>query len=50
MIIGYLLAQLADAVIADDYEKQTDIAKALIPYEERGEVTEQEVYDTFNIH
>lgn len=44
MIIGYLLAELADAVIDDDYQKQTEIATALLPYADRGEVTEEKKF------
>ena len=45
MIVGYLLAEFENAVAVNDYSAQSRIAKALIPFEKQGKITEKEIID-----
>lgn len=42
-LLAYLLNKLQEAVAAHDYANQSTIAELLLPYEERGEVTNSEI-------
>ncbi len=45
MILGYLLNLLQEAVAANDYSEQSKIAGLLIPYEQQGLITNQDIVD-----
>lgn len=43
MILGYLLNELIVAVEYEDYDRQSQIACQLLPYEAEGLVSDQEI-------
>ena len=48
MTVTYWLRVLRDAFLRNDYDRQTEIAKRLLPYEESGEVTNEMILEIFS--
>lgn len=47
MKLSYWLRELRDAFLRNDYDRQTEVAKRLLPYEESGEVTNDMIIELF---
>lgn len=47
MKLMYWLRELRNAFLRNDYDRQTEVAKRLLPYEESGAVTNEMVMELF---
>lgn len=47
MQITYWLRELRNAFLRNDYDRQTEVAKRLLPYEESGTVTNEMIMELF---
>ena len=47
MKLTYWLRELRNAFLRNDYDRQTEVAIRLLPYEESGEVTNEMIMELF---
>jgi len=47
MTITYWLRELRNAFLRNDYDRQTEVAKRLLPYEKSGAVTNEMIMELF---
>lgn len=47
MKLTYWLRELRNAFLRNDYDRQTEVAIRLLPYEESGEVTNEVIMELF---